>query len=76
MGAQEFVFWLKGYIAAGGDANSDIVKAELKKVVIPFAYIGSQWPLPAITTTPAIAPTPTIYPTITWTSQDYTNKNP
>lgn len=75
MTAQEFTFWLKGYIAAGGDANSVIVKQELEKVTTPSVYIGSQWHTPVITTTPAIAPTPTIYPTITWTCQDYENKN-
>jgi hypothetical protein len=73
MTPEQFTFWLKGYVAAGGPLNDDIVKAELKKVVIPFAYVGSQWPT-TITTTPATAPS--IYPTITWTSQDYGNKNP
>jgi hypothetical protein len=43
MNAEQFTFWLKGYIAAGGDANSDIVKGELEKVTTPSVYIGSQW---------------------------------
>ena len=43
MNAEQFIWFLKGYIAAGGDANSDIVKQELEKVTTPSVYIGSQW---------------------------------
>ena len=43
MNAEQFIWFLKGYIAAGGDTNSDIIKKELEKVITPSVYIGSQW---------------------------------
>lgn len=43
MTAEQFVWWLKGFIESGGKYDDVRVKEELNKVTTPTVTIGGRW---------------------------------
>jgi hypothetical protein len=43
MTAEQFVWWLKGFMESGGKYDDERVKQELSKVTTPAASFGTLW---------------------------------